>query len=1531
MKKNIENEFAYKLDELNNALINNTEKFNSCELLITAESLLKDNPGFISKKIWYKYLNLTRSPFFLINLNSREERYRWSETSFKVIRICDYSLLEMLNQKACELSEKPLFTTFEGNVRNNYSYKLVKDRIAKIASSIINYAGQKPSVALYLDNCIEGALSDIACLSYDIFVSPLNIHFNLENLNYIFNLLKFNIVITDTPQRIELLKTLRQKINYNFAILSVYRSGEHLEPDNDIYNFESFISGVDRDEVKGILANRDRFDLDDISTIMFTSGSTGVPKGVAFNNFNLLTKRFARGAVFPQVGRDEVLLSYLPLFHTFGRYFEMMGMIYWGGNYVFAGKSDADSLIQLMQKVKPTGFVSIPLRWKQIYEKVAELKENSIEKVERQNLLTGLTGGNLRWGISAAGYLEPKVFKFFNSNSVDLCSGFGMTEGTGGISMTPPGEYIKDSVGIPLPGIKLRFSEEGELQISGPYVAKYLEDLNKQDSDEYWMNTGDLFTRDQNGFLFIIDRIKDIYKNSKGQTIAPAFIEKKFENIPGLKRAFLVGDRKPYNSLLIVPDFQEPFIQKAESQHKLKSYFGTLVSEVNRTLSPFERIVKFIIIDRNFDEHKGELTSKGTFKRKVIESNFKNIIDKLYAKSSIEFNCFDKKILLPIWALKDIGITENDISCSPNYIKNKENGTKLTIKKTGHPNRIRIGNFEYVVKKNEVDLGVFILQPILWLGNKELIEFFICKEEWEADFQGISSQIFVHYQEQKNLSSGRLKNTGRFTPKINEINFLIIRLLYGSEGEISNSLNEIEKLLARGEHKTSNLVNRRLEALATHPKFSVRSRAYKILLFTKPDIDYNRYLPAFIDSGLPFLNKKAIENIFQDNIEGFNLNAFRKRLIAYRKGLSWPASQNTRDQFKRIFELLIYFVHKNPLSYSSVREELIIWILHKEDPVLSQYVIELFRKLARWFEARFKLSQYENYVSNWKEKVIFQDTIPGSEKDRIEKIFYRSTFLKEAFMLIFNQHNFDLREVNQHGIFISTISASAGRYLYRVSVNTRNYKHYDLVILIKPDITRKEVLETIYLMVKISSTADGASVLPKLGNFRSKLGVISFEYINDLSVWERIRMLSSTHSLIGKKNYEFELKLLFIRGMAAYFRVLKNSDYEIVPGNFSPSNAVVPESHFKKGSLIISIAGWGPLKNLDEYFLRLFNNFYLQTYAHYPVLRDSIKIGWMFDACLEALGKEEGFILLINIYQNFSGKKSGEIEKQIANELHNYIKETGDVPYIDSYILSAIKNYTDWVEENPASAKEAKENLVNNLYSLYRIDRYPEVYKYIFYIRTFFSSSSRDVWLLFSKLISSLFKYPDEPAGNRIELAELQDALKDEIDKRVLNNLIFPSINQNFQLISEDESEIKEILLKTKVTDSFGLDYTIRKPVSAFEIASLHKIFILDNYPVKIDPALQYLIIIDNEDGETIAGGLCYKIQYMKVAQLEGIDIAKPYRNRELGRKLIEDFCSRLNSEGIKTITTYFYLNSFFEKFGFKMDSRWGGLVKIIE
>ncbi|MCU0244742.1 MAG: AMP-binding protein, partial [Acidobacteria bacterium] len=275
---------------------------------------------------------------------------------------------------------------------------------------------------------------------------------------------------------------------------------------------------------------------------MFTSGSTGRPKGVSFSAYNLVSKRFARAAALPMVGPEEVFLSFLPLYHTFGRYLELLGTIYWRGTYVFAGNPSAETLFGLMPKVRPTGFISVPVRWAQLHERCLERLDAAPAGADAAAVVREVVGTRLAWGLSAAGYLDPRVFRFFQAHGVELMSGFGMTEGTGGMTMTPPGGYVDNSHGLPLPGLSARLGEGGELQVSGHYVARYLEDKGPGDAipfptgdpeRDHWFATGDVFERQANGYYQIVDRIKDIYKNNRGQTVAPRKVEDKFVGVPG--------------------------------------------------------------------------------------------------------------------------------------------------------------------------------------------------------------------------------------------------------------------------------------------------------------------------------------------------------------------------------------------------------------------------------------------------------------------------------------------------------------------------------------------------------------------------------------------------------------------------------------------------------------------------------------------------------------------------------------------------------------------------------------------------------------------------------------------------------------------------------------------------------------------------------------------------------------------------------------------------------------------------------------
>ncbi len=1528
MKNELTKLFINDLDFLENTLEDKSVQKLPIRLLKSAEDVFSSGlQNKIDNKIWHRYLDLTRFPVFLQSMNL-DERYRWAETVFKAIRASDFSIRNLIEQRTTRHPEKILFTTIIENLKNEYSYKLIENRIKKIATAFLYVSNFKPAVAIYSDNTIDSACCDLACLAYDIPDSPLHPQFGLETLEFIFTKINFNIVVTDSYQRLEILRTLRDKSDKKFEI---FFTGLTENAGEDVIQLDQILSLISSKDIPGILNKRKKLKLDDIATIMFTSGSTGMPKGVQFSTYNLISKRFARAAVLPKVGVNELLVSYLPLYHTFGRYLEMLGMIFWGGTYVFAGRNDVDSILNLMKMFQPTGLVGIPLRWKQISEKFQEILEREGSDLNPENVFRHLVGNNLRWGLSAAGYLEPKVFKFFNKHSVELCSGFGMTEATGGISMTLPGEYIKDSVGIPLPGMKIKFSNEGELQIAGHYVAKYLDDEKKFLDKEQWLSTGDLFKQDENGALYIIDRVKDIYKNSKGQTLAPAYIEKKFENIPGLKRAFLVGDMKPNNTLLIVPDYEDSFIQRADSQHKLKEYFGTIVASVNLNLNPYERIIKFTILNRNFSEEKGELTAKGTFKRKVIESNFKEEIDSLYQRSRLDYQIDGLKIIIPFWILKDLGLTEDDFEPAPEGIYDKQHQKLLTIRKKN--SHVQIGDFEYKVIADVIDLGIFVRQPILWMGNINLIDFAVCKNDWEFSFTNISSQIEIDFSRKKKFTGIKnISNTSHFDSSLVKLNSEITVALFGKGSSQLSAIHDLENRLKIPEVKVENLISRRLEVLSAHPSFAVRSLAYKVLLVNQPEIDYNRYLPSFINSKKIFLNKKVIEEISYSQIEGFRFIALSIRMEAYRKGLSFPLHENELRQFKRILDMFVRFVYSNPTTYPLIRAELIKWILHEKDKQLAHYAKLQFKKIAKWFESNFRLSSFETVKENWYKKIVYQDIITQNEKNRIEDILFCSTFLKEAFMLIYELDKFDLEEVNDKGIYISQLSASRKRLLYRLSINTKNFKHYDLVILITPFMTRKKVLDTIYLTIKIAHSPSGSSILPQLGNFRSKQGIISFDFINDLTVWEKVRQLTSAQSSLNKKEYEIEWEILFRRGISAYFTLLKNSDYRVIPGNISPANVVVPEPYFKEGTKVISITGWKEFFNSRDLICPIINNFFTQTSSHYPWCREHLKIEWIFDACIEGLGLDDGNWFLLLLKNELNDHPEIAAEYEIKTKLINYLEKIKTEPFVDSYIKSAVKNYNDWIEENLRSTKKAKSDFVHNLYSMYRMENYPEIIRYIFYSSTYFCDFREEVTSLFKKLIDSLFRFPKISSIKRIELAELQELLTDKTDKEVLNKLVFPKMalsNSKIEVSAGEESG-SDVLLKTKVTDSFGKSYSIRKPVLPSEIGALHRLFILDNYPVKINNELKYLLILDDEE-ESAIGGICYRLLFPKIANIEGIEISKSFRGRGLAAKLIEDFCKRLSADGIKTVTTHFYLKSFFERFNFKMDKRYGGLVRFLK
>jgi hypothetical protein len=591
-----------------------------------------------------------------------------------------------------------------------------------------------------------------------------------------------------------------------------------------------------------------------------------------------------------------------------------------------------------------------------------------------------------------------------------------MTEATGGITMTPPQEYRDNSVGIPLPGMATRLTEQGELEIGGPYLARYLDRLDGADpgtasfnarTDAPWMKTGDLFKIGEDGQYEIVDRLKDIYKNNRGQTIAPRRVEQKFNDVPGIKNVFLVGDGRDYNVLLIVPDAEEQLFSTTSGEQERERYFKNIATAANQELMPYERIVNIAMLDRDFDIERGELTPKGSFRRKQVVENFSTVIDELYVRDFVEFTCPGLTIRVPRWFFRDLGILETDnIECTGDGLHDKARDRFLSIRVAG--DNVLIGDLEYVIEGEVLDLGLFARQPLLWAGNPALLAFCPCKEGWDAQLKGVAAHVFLPYRKGAEVKIAEGSDEAIANQQLRHAHRLFTDALYKAEPVACAAIDQLETLLANSDDRLTSLVRRRLEALARHPVESIRCQAYSIMLLNRPMPDYRRVFPAFLNSGLSFLNDDFIHRIGHRNIKRRRLEALRLRMLNYRTRLAWPATPVVVDQIGKLLTLMADFVKTNPEFFYAIRGELASWVVQQTDAGLMKKAESLLTDLAEWYEKdlRGKTDMYEQ--SDWTERMVFEEGITEYEIGRLTEAFTQTTFLHNSIALAFDVFTFDL-------------------------------------------------------------------------------------------------------------------------------------------------------------------------------------------------------------------------------------------------------------------------------------------------------------------------------------------------------------------------------------------------------------------------------------------------------------------------------------------------------------------------------------------
>ena len=411
---------------------------------------------------------------------------------------------------------------------------------------------------------------------------------------------------------------------------------------------------------------------------IYTSGTTGPPKGCVLSHSNY---RAITDAVVEEATLEEGDTSYLflPLAHAFAILIQFATLDL--GAVIAYWSRDPKMIIADITQVNPSFFPSVPRMFEKIYtlatssiedreglekavevgvkvrmmreagEEVPEQLQAAFDKAEESLFknVRGLFGTNIRECVTGAAPIAPEILQFFYASGVPVMEGYGMTEtSTSATVNRPDGNNFRfGSVGKPQKGVEVRIADDGEVLIKGPNIFQGYyknEDATRETLEDGWLHTGDLGRLDDDGFLFITGRKKDIIITAGGKNITPANLENGLKQNRWISHAVVVGDRRPYLIALITLDPEEaPALAEqlgtgdaslpALATHEaVRAEVQKALDEVNSHVGPVEQVKRFEILDHDLSQETGELTPTLKVKRNVVHEKFADVVDRVYAR-----------------------------------------------------------------------------------------------------------------------------------------------------------------------------------------------------------------------------------------------------------------------------------------------------------------------------------------------------------------------------------------------------------------------------------------------------------------------------------------------------------------------------------------------------------------------------------------------------------------------------------------------------------------------------------------------------------------------------------------------------------------------------------------------------------------------------------------------------------------------------------------------------------------------------------
>ena len=590
------------------------------------------------------------------------------------------TLISMFEQSIQQHGSKPaLAHKPKGGTYQDISYAKLDELVDAFSKGLNTLGVEKDDrVAILSENRPEWAITDFGGLKAGAVTVPMFSTLTAAQVSYILNDSGAKIICVSTEAQLKKVLSIRDGVP-SLEHIILYEAIEDETPEG-VIQFEDVCEHTEA-TASGESSEASE---DDIATIIYTSGTTGNPKGVMLTHANFISNLQACKSLI-DVGETDVLLSFLPLSHVFERL---------GGHYVplFSGAKIAYAestftVARNMQEVSPTVMLSVPRLYETMHDRVlsavqagSPLKQkifrwgvsvgsavsSAIQQGKNPSALLRMqqgiadklvfaklkaaTGGRLRFFVSGGAALPQSIAEFFHAAGILILEGYGLTETSPVISMNHPAKWKFGTVGVPVPGVEVQIAEDGEILTRGPHVMKgYFN--NKAETAEVidadsWFHTGDIGIIDEDGFVKITDRKKNIIVLSNGKNVAPQPIESELVQSPFISQIMLIGNERKNLAALIVPNFDalkawasengvetddlSVMLQTSEVQQLIQRDIRSRLTD----FADFEQVRRFVLLEKEFSQEADEMTPTLKLKRNVIIEKYGDVIEQMYPEDA---------------------------------------------------------------------------------------------------------------------------------------------------------------------------------------------------------------------------------------------------------------------------------------------------------------------------------------------------------------------------------------------------------------------------------------------------------------------------------------------------------------------------------------------------------------------------------------------------------------------------------------------------------------------------------------------------------------------------------------------------------------------------------------------------------------------------------------------------------------------------------------------------------------------------------